>query len=379
MSSFLLVVPPFAGHVNPLAGVADELTRRGHRVAWAGEPGVLARQAPGAVVHACAGVPAVERPAELRGFGALQFLWERVLVPLAEAMVPGVEAAVAAERPDVVVVDQQAFAGALVAERLGLTWATTASTSSELVDPLAAVPKAAVWVEEQLAGLRKRFGDPHQPADLRFSPHLVLAFTTAALAGPRPVACPDVRFVGPIRRPEPAGPGLELDGEERPLVYVSMGTVNAAASSRFLRECVDALRARPGLRAVVADPGGAITDPPDNVCVRATVPQLAVLDRAAVAVCHAGHNTVSEALARGVPLVLAPIRDDQPIVARQVVDAKAGIAVRFAHARARHIGDAVDRLLADPAFAGAATAVRESFDAAGGAPAAADHLESLAG
>ena len=42
-------------------------------------------------------------------------------------------------------------------------------------------------------------------------------------------------------------------------------------------------------------------------------------------VTHGGHNTVCEALAHGLPLVVAPIRDDQPTVAAQVVQAGAGV------------------------------------------------------
>ncbi|MGW2936754.1 hypothetical protein ACWDA7_33965 [Streptomyces sp. NPDC001156] len=70
-------------------------------------------------------------------------------MPLAEAMAPGVRAAVESVRPEVVVADQQAFAGALVAERLGVPWTTSATTSAELVDPLAGLPR----VKEHLDGL----------------------------------------------------------------------------------------------------------------------------------------------------------------------------------------------------------------------------------
>ena len=122
MSGFLFVVPPLVGHINPAVGVAAELGSRGHRVAWVcPEAGLLRRLAgPQARVYPCAGTAAGERPAGLRGAEALKFLWEWFLVPLAEAMAPGVRAAVDDFRPDVVVADQQAFAGALVAERLGL-------------------------------------------------------------------------------------------------------------------------------------------------------------------------------------------------------------------------------------------------------------------
>ncbi|MEV6184251.1 nucleotide disphospho-sugar-binding domain-containing protein, partial [Streptomyces sp. NPDC052015] len=95
-------------------------------------------------------------------------------------------------------------------------------------------------------------------------------------------------------------------------------------------------------------------------------------------VCHAGHNTVCEALWHGVPLVVAPIRDDQPIVAAQVVDAGAGVRLRFGRADAARIGAAVEAVL-DPAqgHRKAAEAVGESFRAAGGSESAADRLETL--
>ncbi|UVS78907.1 PGL/p-HBAD biosynthesis glycosyltransferase [Actinokineospora sp. UTMC 2448] len=371
----LVVVPPFTGHVNPMIGVAAELVARGHRVAWAGDADLLGDLLPpGLAVHPCAGLD-IARPAGLRGFAALKHLWDDVLLPLTEAMTPGVEAALDAEEPDVVVADQQAFAGAFAAERRGLPWVTSATTSSELVDPLAALPAVAAGIEERLTGLRARFGAPGG-VDPRFSPRLTLAFTSAALVPGEPTAAGPVRFVGPVPRPAEPHPFdfARLD-PERPLVYVSLGTVNDDAGARFLTECAAALAERPHLQGVIADPAGVVTAP--HVITAARLPQQAVLDRAAAVVCHAGHNTVCESLARGLPLVVAPIRDDQPVIAEQVTAAGAGVRLRFAHATARHIGQAVDAVVADPAHRAAAHRIRESFAAAGGAPAAADALEEL--
>ena len=90
-----------------------------------------------------------------------------------------------------------------------------------------------------------------------------------------------------------------------------------------------------------------------------------------------GDNTVCESLAEGLPLVVAPIRDDQPIIAKQVADAGAGIRVRFARIRAAELR-ARDRSGAgQPDLSGRARRVADSFRAAGGAPAAADLLEAL--
>jgi MGT family glycosyltransferase len=373
VSRFLFVVPPLAGHINPLVGVATELGRRGHEVAWAGA-GEVIRPLAGAQVRVfrCAMPPvqAMLRPEGVHGFAALKFLWENVLVPLGRAMEPGVRAAVDEFAPDVLVVDQQAIAGALVATRLGLPWATSASTSAELADPLAGLPK----VSERLRALVRELQQDRAEDDLRFSRDLVLAFSTAALAGQDD----RVRFVGPSihDRPDVDFPWEELDFG-RQLILVTLGTVNAGG--RFLAECVAALRARSDrLQAVVVDPGGALPDGSPDVLVRRRVPQLALLEKAAAVICHAGHNTVCEALHHGVPLVVAPIRDDQPIVADQVVRAGAGVRLRYSRATAAHIGAALDTVLDEPAFRQGAALISDSFRAAGGSAAAAAGLEELA-
>jgi MGT family glycosyltransferase len=391
VSRFLFVVPPLVGHINPTVGVAAQLTARGHQVAWASAGHGLVQQLAGreALEYACTG-PVLGsgdavRPPELRGPEALKFLWEDFLMPLAEAMAPGVRAAIRDFRPDVVIADQQAVAGGLVAEQLRVPWATSSTTTAEFAfdDALAGMPKVAAWIDALLKDLRVRIGAVPGTADPRFSPHLVLTYSTPELVGPGARADSQIRYVGPSIAARPAAPGFPWDWlDARATVLVTLGTANTDVGARFLSECRKALRHRADrLQAVIVDPGNAVgTTAPDDkdVLVLPSVPQLALLERVDAVVCHAGHNTVCEALWHGVPLVVAPIRDDQPVVASQVTGVGAGIRVRFGRATAPKLGAAIDAVLQEPGYRAAADRIRTAFRAAGGAQAAASHLERLA-
>jgi MGT family glycosyltransferase len=394
VSRFLFVVPPLVGHINPTVGLGARLAAQGHEVAWAGHADLVPRLVgPDATVYPCA-VPeaAPERPADLRGPAALKFLWESFLIPLGEAMIPGVDAAVERFAPDVMVVDQQAVAGAVVAERLSIPWATSATTAAELADPLGGMPKVAAWLRDMLLGLEIKYGDPNAAesgryqrtyGDVRFSPHLVIAFSSEELSGRHAELADTLRYVGPSIAERPSDPDFPWhalpEPGEKPVVLISVGTANVDASGAFLRASAEAVAARPNLFAVIADPAGAVTSAPTNVLTVPHVPQLELLPRVSAVICHSGQNTVCESLYHGIPLVLAPIRDDQPIVAQQAVDAGVAERIRFGRARADQIGTALDRVLTQPGYRAAAERVAASFKAAGGADAAARHLVELAG
>jgi UDP:flavonoid glycosyltransferase YjiC (YdhE family) len=65
------------------------------------------------------------------------------------------------------------------------------------------------------------------------------------------------------------------------------------------------------------------------------------------------------------------------VVAAQVVAAGAGVRVRFGRADANRLGQALDAVLTEPVHRAAAQRIQASFRSAGGAAAAAGHLEQL--
>ena len=97
-----------------------------------------------------------------------------------------------------------------------------------------------------------------------------------------------------------------------PIVYVSFGSFLSVRGD-VLARVAEALRT---LEVRVAVATGA-TDPdelgpiPDSWLVREFLPQVSMLRGAALAVSHAGNNSVTEAMTHGVPLLLLPFSTDQ--------------------------------------------------------------------
>lgn len=404
MSRYLFVTLPLMGHAHPIAAVAKQLEVRGHEVTWAGSERFLRPLVgPGARVHPIALRAHRGGQGEL-GMAAVKSRWAGYIVPHARTTLRGIDQAVEAFRPDAMAVDQHAVAGALIAHRRGLPWASLAPTTMELTRPYRALPKVEAWILGLLDGLWTEAGLPGRPPhDLRFSPHLLIAFTGTALvgalgahgtdphsAGPHSAGpnsanelpwLRDAALVGPALGPRAADndfPWQWLD-PGRKHVLVTMGTLSMDLAESFYQRMTQALEPLGDrLQAIVVAPQYAIPDPPQHVLVVRQVPMLDLMPRLDAVVSHGGLNTVCEALAHGVPLVIAPIKGDQPINAVQVAAAGAGIRVRFARSRPQALREALLAVLDDPSYRGAALCVRDSFREAGGAAAAARLLESLA-
>jgi MGT family glycosyltransferase len=394
----LFVVPPLAGHVYPAVGIAGELAARGHEVAVAGHASVIGPLVPEPVrlvalpedIVAGARAEIEEKSRQQRGTSSFKFLWEDFLLPLGAAMARDLAPIVKEFRPDVLVVDQQAIGGALLARQLGLRWVTLATTSAEFDNPYGVIAAVGQWVIDQLRDFQLAAGVPPQEAargDLRFSDQLTLVCSVSGLLRTQEAVealTPCTVFIGSaagLRQPPAEFPFSWLD-PDRAQVLVSLGTVTREAGGRFLRVATEALASMTDrVQTIVVAPPGIVDDlaaaAPADVLVRDAVPQLELMGRLSAVVCHAGNNTVCEALSRGVPLVVAPVRDDQPVISEQVTRAGAGVRVRFGRVNEAGVAAAVASVLDDPSYRAAAERLRAEFTAAGGVAAAAARIEAL--
>jgi UDP:flavonoid glycosyltransferase YjiC (YdhE family) len=124
----------------------------------------------------------------------------------------------------------------------------------------------------------------------------------------------DHRYVGPLVRDQIRPP--EFDDWTRvhdaPKVYVALGTFLSHRSD-VLARLATALR-RCGARAAIATGPADPVDlgpVPDDWLVAPTLPQVALLAHADLAIHHGGNNSVQESLAAGVRQLVLPFSTDQ--------------------------------------------------------------------
>ncbi|MFJ1754115.1 glycosyltransferase [Kitasatospora sp. NPDC088134] len=371
----LLVVPPLAGHLLPARALALAWAARGHRAAWTGPESALRPVlGPDAEVHPTGA--RVFREQAAGGAAAVRSLWEGFVVPHTRFTLGAVRRAVEQWRPDAVLVDQHSPAGALAAHGAGVPWATFAPSTLEIGDPLGGDGELTAWRDALLRGLWERAGLPADGfTDPCFSPGLVVAAGSAALFGLDTVP-EHYATVGPLLapRPEPTFPWERLDPRRR-RVLVTMGTLSAEVAGGFLDRAAAALAQLPDVQAIVAAPGGSAL-PPGAIGLE-RVPVLELLARGAVdaVLCHGGMNTVGESLVHGRPLVVAPIRHDQPVTAARLAALGAAVPVDFATATPDELRDALRRALDAPEVRAAAELLGRQLLDCGGAVAAAERLE----
>src|SRR5690348_2151355 len=351
VARFLFVVVPVVSHLWPAVAIGDALAAAGHDVAWCGpESDLRPLIGPDMAIYPTG--KRSYREFHKVGMAAVRELWDEYVIPLNRFIRGPVDRAVAEYRPDVVLADQYALAGAIAADKHGTVWATLAAGILELTPP-ASEPGLADWVRSKVASVRESAGLPADDrTDLLFSPYLVIATTAHALTGtvPLPEHCV---LIGAALGPRRTDPGFDWDWWDpgRRHVLVTAGSMSAHLVRGYLPRMMAALEPMAcRVHVVLNAAADAMPEPPPHVLVAPRVPMLDLMPRLDAVICQAGQSTVNEALAHGVPMVVAPIRLGELVVAEQVVRAGAGIAVSFAEATPAQLAAAVTAVLDEPGY-----------------------------
>lgn len=164
--------------------------------------------------------------------------------------------------------------------------------------------------------------------------------------------------------------------KERPLIYISMGTVINDRPD-FYGKCIDALKDMDA--DVIISCGNVVNieelgELPDHIKVYSYVDQLDVLSKADAFITHCGMNSVSESLYMAAPMVLYPQTGEQYAVARRVTEIGAGIMLKDDSAQG--IRASIRKILDNKTYGDAAVCCSEDFRACPGTAGAAEFIEN---
>jgi MGT family glycosyltransferase len=365
-------------HVYPSLALISELVSRGHRVSYVvGErlAEVVAETGADVVAH-----PSIlpddngEWPDDV-GAAMQVFLDEAIAVlgPLLDRV----------ERPDAVLYDIGGFAGRVAAVRWGVpavqlspTYVAWEGYERDTAEQTAALKTSASGTR-YYAILRAWLTDN----DVQLDADEFLGRPDACVVLIPRVLQPNADRVGP--RYVFAGPCIDqrrrkgwtpAPGDDRPLVYVSLGTAYTNQPGVY-RLCVEELADthRLVLATGKVDPG-ELGPLPHGVHAARIQPQLDVLEHASVFITHAGMGGAVESLWFGVPTVAIPQAVDQFTNAARLEAIGAGAQLRTEQLDGESLRAAVDTAASRTDRVHKLRAGVRSF---GGAAIAADTVERL--
>ncbi len=406
MPTVLVYTTPGRGHLYPIMDTALALAQRGNEVhvrTLASEVEVVER----AGLRASAVASGIEARRlddwRARSPRASLALGLQTFIDRAPIEIDDLRSAIAAVRPDVLLVDTNAWGAQAAAESTGIPWATwqpyplpfpskdappfgpglrpargmLGRLRDRLLQPLVIAPLQRFL--PALNAVRKQAGAAPfaHITELFTRPPLLLLMTAEPFEYPRSDWPENVRLVGPGLWSPPAALPAWLSESAKPILLVTCSTefqddgalVEAALAAFGNDSSVQLVCTTAGV-----DPAGFRARATAGVVIESFVPHAQLLSRACSVVCHGGMGITQRALAAAVPPCVVPWGRDQLEVGRRVLESRSGALLPRARLSPARLRDAVAEARSN--VAGAAR-IAAAFVNAGGAGEAASLVERL--
>ena len=288
-------------------------------------------------------------------------------------------------KPDIIIGDSMAFWGKLIAKKLNIPFISSTTTFAfnkfsarimkqegpGLFQLIRSIPK----INKSLDRLRKKGYQINSVLDIigndEKTPTIV--YTSKYFQPYSETFNDNYIFVGPILRESIE----KLEKDEKPIVYISLGTVNNN-NKTFYENCFEALKDE-NIKVIMSVGEdidiNSLKEIPNNFIVKKHVDQISVLEVADAFITHCGMNSTSEGLYYGIPLILFPQTTEQKGVATRVMELGAGELLESVKTP-ENIKNIVLKVLKDNTLKENAKKISDSFKACGNAKEAVKFIEN---
>lgn len=386
MAKIAMVSIPLWGHINVTLSLGMVLLERGHEVTWCipSKMPELVLPTGGKLAYTCSSNSDEVREIMHKllvsnskpGLVGTKYVMEEILVPLSLAMYSGLSMILDNDQFDVVVSDEQTYAGAMCAFQKSIPCITTHSVPSGIFESTGS-ENIKNWYVETLSTLQEKLGI--QSSTLHYqSDTLGLVFCPKTFSDVND-SMPTQKFVGPcidVQRIQPSDFDFSVVEDRRiKNIMVSIGTLLAGEAKRFFTHIIREFGGSPCTMIVSADPD-LMESWPENFIVNKRLPNSKLLNYLDVIITHGGANTVCDAIGMGIPLIVIPMAYDQYYLGDQVSEHKLGFRFKYKRLREGELKKAVDVLTAEGnVYQQNIDRFAEIFKQGGGAKGASDHIE----
>lgn len=389
MSRIVVTTIGSLGDLHPKIAIALELRKRGHIVIFATHKGYQAKiEALGFEFHEMR-PDGTEDPSEIARMtdsktGSEYVVRNWLLPNLRETYTDLLNTA---RDADFIVAGEIVYVARLVAEKLGIRWASSALQPFSFFSaydppvlsvfpflaklrPLGATVNRGVinfaksvtksWAEP-IHQLRRELKLPELAGnplvDDKFSPYLVLAMFSSVLAKPQPdwaanTVVTGFTFYDGDRDRAELTPELQqfLDAGEPPLVF-TLGSANVLNPGVFYQESIQAAT-QLNRRAVLLMGGNTIPDNlPKDIIATNYAPYSKIFPHACAIVHQGGIGTTAQALRAGRPTLIMPYTYDQPDNAARVKRLGTSRTIFSKQYSASRVAKELSKLIAEPSYA----------------------------
>ncbi|TVX91707.1 macrolide family glycosyltransferase [Paenibacillus agilis] len=370
------------GHINPTLGIVEELVKQGHRVTYVvTEEFVSVIEATGAEARIYqslfpANLTMKRQPMEDMAFGMDLFFNE------AQQMFPQLEAIYEDDKPDLVLFDFMAWIGSVAASKWGVPSIQLCSSyphdkQDPMYEEMMKMPEFAAHAEKVARYIHDLQIEELTMESLMFKQELSIVFMPRQFHYEGDSFDERYQFVGPCLRTEHNQTGWSPPTDDRPILYISLGTV-FNDWPEFFNQCMEAFGSTSWHVVLVVGKHLAteqLQTVPDNFEVHATVPQLAVLQHAKLFISHGGMNSTMEAMLHRVPLVVIPQMQEQERTANRVATLGLGYYLKPEGVTVEKLREAVQTVAGHECMLERVKQMSQHIHAAGGTVRAVELIE----